>query len=115
MCFVVEVRIEDGDHPRPPPVTVGVIERSADLTSASGLGLLLHETKQLLRKLQTIVVAAQAGQFVSAASKCRSCSTTLGVKDRKQLVYRTAFGVERLILEKAVLPIQLLGKPAIAR
>ena len=51
MRFVVEVRIED-DHPRPPPVSVGVIERSADLTPASGLGLLLHETKQLLRKLQ---------------------------------------------------------------
>lgn len=75
-------------------MTVGVIERSADLTPASGLGLLLHETKQLLRQLQTIVVAEQAGRFVRDASKCRSCSTALGVKDRKQLVYRTAFGVE---------------------
>ena len=50
MRFVVEVRIEDGDHPRPPPMTDGVIERNADLTPASGLGLLLHETKQLLRR-----------------------------------------------------------------
>ena len=83
---------------RPPPVTIGVIERSADLTPASGLGLLLQETKELLRELQTNVVAKQAPQFVSAASKCRSCSKTLGVKDRNKLVYRTAFvGVERSI------------------
>jgi hypothetical protein len=96
MRFVIEVRIEDGDHSRPPPVTVGVIERSADLTPASGLGLFLQETKDLLRELQAVVVAGQTAQFVSAASKCRTCSTTLGVKDRKQLVYRTAFGIARL-------------------
>jgi hypothetical protein len=96
MRFVIEVRIEDGDHPLPPPVTVGVIERSADLTPASGLGLFLQETKDLLRELQAVVVAGQTAQFVSAASKCRTCSTTLGVKDRKQLVYRTAFGIARL-------------------
>ena len=96
MRFVIEVRIEDGDHPLPPPVTVGVIERSADLTPASGLGLFLQETKDLLRELQAVVVAGQTAQFVSAASQCRTCSTTLGVKDRKQLVYRTAFGIARL-------------------
>ena len=35
MRFIVEVRIEDEDCPRTPPVTVGVIERSADLGSMS--------------------------------------------------------------------------------
>lgn len=97
MRFIVEVRIEDEDCPRTPPVTVGVIERSADLTPASGLGLLLQETKDLSQKLQTVIVAEQTARLVSAASKCRSCSTTLGVKDTKQLVYRTAFGVARLV------------------
>ena len=77
-------------------MTVGVIERGANLTPASGLGLFLQETKDLLRELQTIVVAEQAARFVSADSRCRSCSTSLGVKDTKQLVYRTAFGVARL-------------------
>ena len=51
MRFIVEVRIEDEDCPRTPPVTVGVIERSADLTPASGLGLLLQETKDLSQKI----------------------------------------------------------------
>jgi hypothetical protein len=96
MRFVIEVRIEDGDHSRPPPVTVGVIERSAELTPASGLDLFLQETKNLLLELQAVVVAGQTAQFVSAASRCRTCSTTLGVNDRKQLVYRTAFGIARL-------------------
>ena len=97
MRFIVEVRIEDEDCPRTPPVTVGVIERSADLTPASGLGLRLQEAKDLSQKLQTVIVAAQTARLVSAASKCRSCSTTLGVKDTKQWVYRTAFGVARLV------------------
>ncbi|MEP6593344.1 MAG: hypothetical protein ABJC51_06615, partial [Acidobacteriota bacterium] len=97
MRFVVEVRIEDDDYARTSPVTVGVIDRGADLTPASGLGLLLQETKDLLRELQTIVVAEQAARFVSAASRCSSCSTSLGVKDTKQLVYRTTFGIARLV------------------
>ena len=96
MRFVVEVRIENDDHARTPPVTVGVIERGVNLTPASGLGLLLQETKDLLRELQTVVVAEQAARFVSAVSRCRCCSTSLGVKDTKQLVHRTAFGVARL-------------------
>ena len=74
MRFIVEVRIEGGDHPLPPPVTVGVIERNADLTPATGPGLFLQETKYLLHELQAVVVAVQAAQFVSAASKCRTCS-----------------------------------------
>ena len=45
MRFVVEVRIEDGDHPLQLPVTVGVIERGADLRPATGFGLFLQETK----------------------------------------------------------------------
>ena len=96
MRFVVEVRIENDDHARTPPVTVGVIERGANLTPASGLGLLLQESKDLLPELQTVVVAEQAARFVSAVSRCRCCSTSLGVKDTQQWVHRTAFGVARL-------------------
>ena len=47
MRFIVEVRIEGGDHPLPPQVTVGVIERSADLKPATELGLFLREAKDL--------------------------------------------------------------------
>ena len=84
MRFVVEVRFENDDHARTPPVTVGVIERGVNLTPASGLGLLLQETKDLLRELQTVVVAEQAARFVSAVSRCRCCSTSRGVKDTKR-------------------------------
>jgi hypothetical protein len=64
MRFIVEVRIEGADRTTPSPVTVGVIERCADSNPASGLGLLLQETKDLMQQLQTIVVAEQAIQFV---------------------------------------------------
>jgi hypothetical protein len=52
MRFIVEVRIEGADRtkPSPSPVTVGVIERCADSNPASGLGLLLQETKDLMQE-----------------------------------------------------------------
>jgi hypothetical protein len=96
MRIVVEVRIEDAGRAGPERVTIGVIERDADSAPSSGLGLFLQETKDLLQKLQAIVVEEQTARFVAAASKCPACEAVLGVKDRKQLVYRTAFGIARL-------------------
>jgi hypothetical protein len=50
MRFIVEVRIEGADSTTPSPVTVGVIERCAGSNPASGLGLLLQETKDLMQQ-----------------------------------------------------------------
>ena len=85
MRFIVEVRIEGADLNAPSPVTVGVIERSADTSPVAGLGLLLHEAKDLMQQLQTIVVAEQAVLSVKTASKCRTCMAALGIKDSGRL------------------------------
>ena len=97
MRIVVEVRIEDANQPNPAPVKIGVIERSDDGAPSSGLGLFLRETKDLLQQLQAVVAQEQVARFVAAASKCRACQATLGTKDTKRLVYRTAFGVAQLV------------------
>ena len=97
MRFIVEVRIEGADdRPEMAPMPIGVIDRSADADPASGLGLLLQEAKDLTQRLQTVVVAEHARQFVDAASKCRACTVPSGNKDTKEVVYRTVFGVARL-------------------
>ena len=96
MRFIVEVRIEGADRAEVPPVPVGVIDRCAHSDPAAGLGLLLQEAKDLTQRLQTVVVAEHARQFVEAASKCRACTAPLGTKDTRQVVYRTVFGVARL-------------------
>jgi hypothetical protein len=72
MRFIVEVRIEGADRTTPSPVTVGVIERCTDSIPASGLGLLLQETKDLMQQLQTIVVAEQVLRFTVSASRVHS-------------------------------------------
>ncbi|MGT2455327.1 ISKra4 family transposase [Cupriavidus basilensis] len=87
----------EGEGTQPSKViTVGVIERKADFAPASGLGLFLRETHELLQQLQTVVLNEQVDQFVGAAARCRACGTRLGIKDTKPLVYRTAFGKARL-------------------
>ena len=60
MRLIVEVLIEGADRTTSSPVTVGVIARSADLNPASGLGLLLQETKDLMQQRPPIVVAEQS-------------------------------------------------------
>jgi hypothetical protein len=62
--------------------------------SGRWLGLLLQEAKDLTQRLQTVVVAEHARQFVDAASKCRACTAPLDTKDTKRIVYRTVFGVD---------------------
>jgi len=96
MRFIVDVRIECADRLEMAPVPIGVIDRSTDTDPASGLGLLLQEAEDLTQRLQTVVVAEHARQFVDAASKRRYCRAPLGNKDTKQVVYRTVFGVARL-------------------
>lgn len=77
-------------------ITVGVIERAADGAPASGLGLFIRESQELLRQLQAVVLNEQVDQFIRVASRCQWCGSRLGVKDTKSLVYRTAFGKARL-------------------
>lgn len=78
-------------------VEVLSLARSVELAPGSGMGLALAETRQLTTKLQEVVLHEQAQETVAYLSRCRCCSEPLGVKSRRKLTYRTAYG-------KATLP-----------
>jgi hypothetical protein len=65
------VRAND-DEDASTPVEVAVIERDCSADPASGLGLLLVETSELLRRLQSIVLEALVDQFVRSAARAVS-------------------------------------------
>lgn len=78
-------------------VEVLSLARSVGLPPGSGMGLVLAETRQLTTKLQEVVLHEQAQETAAYLSRCRCCSEPLGVKSRRKLTYRTAYG-------KATLP-----------
>ena len=54
------------------------------------------EAQELCGALQELAIREQVGELVEAMKRCSACSHSLGLKDKKQLVYRTAFGKYRL-------------------
>ena len=96
MRISIEARVEGEDSSSAKVVTLGRVERDAGTDPSSGLGLFLHESHELLRQLQDLVITEQAEEFVRAAAGCLACGQRLGIKDTKSLVYRTAFGKARL-------------------
>ena len=96
MRITIQAVVEDPGGRAPRTETIGTVERDADGTPASGLGLFLRETHVLLQQLQAIVLRGQVAQFVERASRCRQCGGQLATKDSKTVVYRTAFGKARL-------------------
>ena len=49
-------------------ITVGVIERDDEFAPSSGLGLLMSETKALLKQLQTVFVDEQVDRFFDVSN-----------------------------------------------
>ena len=96
MRITIQAVVEGPDGKPLRTEMVGTVERNADGSPASGLGLFLRETHALLRQLQALVLRAQVSQFLDRASLCRRCGVRLATKDSKVVVYRTAFGRERL-------------------
>ncbi len=88
MQIHVEVVIE-GQRERQ---RVATIQRSADLAAVEGLGLTLAESKDLLERLQAIVVSEHADALVAVTSCCGGCGQPLARKGASSIVYRTAFG-----------------------
>ncbi|MDY6786482.1 MAG: ISKra4 family transposase, partial [Cyanobacteriota bacterium] len=58
----------------------------------SNLGLTLAESKQVLLKIQQILVEKQIEQYQQQQSLCSACGKKLRHKGAHSLVYRTLFG-----------------------
>lgn len=63
-----------------------------DALAPETLGLTLAEGKAILAELQEAVVAEQVAAHEQAVRPCPACGTDRGVKDRRPIICRTAFG-----------------------
>jgi hypothetical protein len=96
MRISIQACIERAGEQPSKVIEVAVIERNADVAPASGLGLFIRESQEILRQLQTVVLTEKVDQFIRITGRCQLCGGRLGIKDTKSLVYRTAFGKARL-------------------
>jgi hypothetical protein len=73
-------------------VDVMEIARPGTLADIANLGLTLPEAKQLLARVQQIVVAAQAGDHAVSRPACSSCGCGCHIKDWRLHQIATLFG-----------------------
>ena len=78
MSFTVQALVGGADGHASRGVTVGVIERDAGAAPGSRLGLLLGESHEIPRNLQTVTLQEQAALFVDTASRCGACGARFG-------------------------------------
>ncbi len=83
MRISIRAHIETDDSQSVEPIIVGVIERAGDGDPASGLGLFLRESRELLRQIQAVVLDRQVDEFTRTAARCLACAKPLGIKDTK--------------------------------
>ncbi|TGD95207.1 ISKra4 family transposase [Methylobacterium nonmethylotrophicum] len=76
-----------------------VIDRPDELAPET-LGLTLAEAHALLRDVQARLVAAQVERWQAAHRACPACGTVRGLKERRPLAMRTAFGEQVVQAER---------------
>ena len=93
---IIEADDDDGDNNDQWPVVheVAHIERG-DL-SVDTLGLYLAEAKDLLQRVQTVLIDEQVRTCLTQQVNCPECTRPRAHKDTKRIVVRTLFGTVRL-------------------
>jgi hypothetical protein len=97
MRLRVQVVIEsddDADHQAPAVHEVAQIDRHA--LSVDTLGLQLEEAKQLLQKVQSVLIDEQVRTSLAQQVACPDCGRPRAHKDTKTIVTRTLFGTLHL-------------------
>ena len=84
---------EDGDHP-PAVHEVAQIDREA--LSVDTLGLHLEEAKNLLQKVQAVLIDEQVRTSLAQQVACPNCGRPRAHKDTRTIVTRTLFGTLHL-------------------
>src|ERR1700758_2046504 len=79
-------------------VDVMEISRPGDLGDIANLGLTLPEAKQLLARVQQVVVAAQAGDHAVSRPACSSCGCGCHIKDWRLQQNATLFRTDAVRL-----------------
>jgi hypothetical protein len=77
------------------------LRRSNDRTTRGrhgrgGMGLSLEDGKEIVRELQSRIIAVQIEMLEAAYSLCIHCGSRKDLKDRRSRQFRTVFGVVRV-------------------
>lgn len=84
MRISIQACIEGAGKQPTKVIKVAVIERNADVAPASGLGLFIRESQEILRQLQTVVLTEQVDQFIRIAGRCQLCGGTMQAISRRR-------------------------------
>ena len=84
---------DDGDHPS---AVHEVAQIDRDALSVDTLGLHLEEAKNLLQKVQTILIDEQVRTSLAEQVACPDCGRPRAHKDTRTIVTRTLFGTLHL-------------------
>jgi len=92
MRLIIEAHLEDAQMGAAPVETtiVEVVERQDG--SVANLGLTLAEGRDLLAKVQSILVSKQTECWMASQVACHRCGSVLAHKDSRLIVMRTVFG-----------------------
>jgi hypothetical protein len=93
--LVIEVD-DDDDHRDHSPTVHEVAQIDRDALSVDTLGLHLEEAKQLLQKVQSVLIGEQVRTCLARQVACPSCGRPRAHKDARTIVIRTLFGTLRL-------------------
>ena len=91
MQLVVESD-DDDDHGDHSPAVHEVAQIDRDALSVDTLGLHLEEAKNLLQKVQTVLIGEQVRTCLAQQVGCPNCGRPRAHKDVRTIVIRTLFG-----------------------
>lgn len=93
----VQVVIEaDDEDDEPAPVVIEVTQIDRDMLSIDTLGLQLAEAKDLLRRVQDVLIDEQVRTCLAQQVTCPDCGRSRAHKDVHAIVVRTLFGTVHL-------------------
>jgi hypothetical protein len=72
------------------------IARPGVVMGGEELGLSLEDGKEIVRELQSRMIAVQVEMLEAASSLCIQCGRRKDIKDRRSRQFRTVFGVVRV-------------------
>jgi hypothetical protein len=75
---------------------VATIARPGVVTGEEELGLSLEDGKEIVREIQSRMIAVQVEMLEAASSLCIHCGRRKDIKDRRPRQFRTVFGVVRV-------------------
>lgn len=90
MQFKIQVVIEEDNQ----QTTIeDIISFEKGFSNIDCIGLSLSDSKQLLKKLQQVMIQTQAQYFINANRRCSNCDKNRRIKGYHTIQYRTLFGI----------------------